>query len=92
MNRPVKLTTISMGDVDDLAIYAGFAIASWQKTEQAVALEKLNIKPTMWKSGPAHYDYSVTIDVWCEEYNAEDMALARLCGLVDLPYRTPIVI
>lgn len=83
MGSPVKIASLSMGDVDDIAIYAGFAIAEWQKSEVAQRLKKLNIEPQVWKSGPTSYDYGIIVDLWCEEYEPEDMAMARLCGLID---------
>ena len=51
MVRPVKLASIKMGDVDDVGVYAGFAIHEWQQSDVAQKLKKLNIEPQMWKSG-----------------------------------------
>lgn len=87
MVRPVKLVSIRMGDVDDVGVYAGFAIHEWQQSEVAQKLKKLNIEPQMWKSGADMQSYGITIDLWCEEYDSEDMALARLTGLLDQPFR-----
>ena len=87
MVRPVKLASIKMGDVDDVGVYAGFAIDKWQQSDAAQKLKKLNIEPQMWKSGADRYSYGITVELWCEEYSPEDMALARLTGLLDQPFR-----
>jgi hypothetical protein len=87
MVRPVKLASIKMGDVDDVGVYAGFAIHEWQQSDVAQKLKKLNIEPQMWKSGADIHSYGITVDLWCEEYDPEDMALARLTGLLDQPFR-----
>lgn len=83
MVAPVKIASLAMGDVDDVAIYAGFAIAEWQKSDVAQRLKKLNIEPHMWKYGPTMYHYGMTVDLWCENYEPEDMAVAKLSGLLD---------
>lgn len=79
-----------MGDVDDIAVYAGFAISEWQKTDAAQRLKRLNIEPQMWKSGADPYTFGIAVDLWCEEYNPEDMAIARLSGLVDQSFNTKL--
>lgn len=89
MVRPVKIATLRMGDVDDVAVYAGFAIHDWQQSAMAQNLKKLNIEPQMWKTGGVDaYTYGIIVELWCEEYAPEDMALARLTGLIDQPFVT----
>jgi hypothetical protein len=54
MVRAVKLASIKMGDVDDVGVYAGFAIHEWQQSDVAQKLKKLNIEPQMWKVVPTY--------------------------------------
>lgn len=90
MVKPVLLASLPMGDVDDVGVYAGFAIAEWEKSEVAQKLEKLNIKPQMWKTSTAPHTFGISVDLWCEEYEPEDMAIARLTGLLNQPFRAKI--
>ncbi len=90
MVRPVKLASLKMGDVDDVGVYAGFAIAEWEKSDTAKRLKKLNIEPQMWKSGADANTFGIVVDLWCEDYDPEDMAIARLTGLVDQPFTAKV--
>jgi hypothetical protein len=92
MVKPVKVASLRIGDVEDVGIYAGFAIAEWEKTETSQALKRLNVAPTVWRSGGDPVSYGVVIDLWCEEYDPEDMAMARLCGLINEDRRVNIKI
>lgn len=79
--KPVLVASIPIGDPDDPVIYAGFAIAAWEKTPEAARLKEYRMSPTMWKLGMTVQ--CQTVDLWCEKYTAEDLALARLSGVLD---------
>lgn len=81
--KPVLVDRISIGDPEDPVIYAGFAIAAWEKSARAVQLKESGLEPTMWKLGRNPAQFSQTVDLWCEEYDPEDLALARLSGILD---------
>lgn len=75
------MASIAIGDPDDPVIYAGFAIAAWEKTAEAARLREYRMSPTMWKLGMSLQ--SQTVDLWCETYDAEDLAMARLAGILE---------
>jgi len=80
--KSVLLARIPIGDPDDPVVYAGFAIHEWQQGEQAQQLLKYNLAPTMWKIGIDPSQFSQTVDLWCESYDPDDLALARLSGIL----------
>lgn len=80
--KPVLVDRIPIGDPEDPVVYAGFAIAAWEKTVKAIQLKESGLEPTMWKIGLAQNQFSQTVDLWCEEYQKEDLILAQLAGLI----------
>lgn len=82
MTTPIRVATIRLSDVDDVAVYAGFAISEWEKTELAQGLKKYNVYPTLWRSRADPNSFGISIDLICEEYAPEDLALAQLAGFV----------
>lgn len=84
----VVLAIMKMGDVEDVELYSHMAILSWQSSQQANDLALLNIHynghtveriydPQDYFL-PAHY-----IKIWTNEYNDEDLIIARIQGLLN---------
>ena len=76
----MKVGSLDIGDPDDPVIYAGIAIGDWQRTDEARRLTEAGLAPTLWRLGVN--GYSQTVELWCEEYDPEDLAIARLSGLI----------
>jgi hypothetical protein len=84
----VVLVTIKMGDVEDVEQKSRMAILSWQSSQQARDLAVLNIHynghsveriyDTTDYFLPAHF-----IKLWANEYNDEDLFIARINGLLN---------
>jgi len=90
----VLLAKIKMGDVDDVEIYGRMAIMSWQDSQQANDLAKLNIyysRHTVERIYAveenifAHY----CVYIWTNEYNDEDLFTAKIMGLLGQYYKKP---
>lgn len=82
--KPVLVASIAIGDPEDPVVYAGFAIAAWEKTPEAKRLQEHRMSPTMWNLGKDTHSYSQTVDLWCETYDPEDLAMAKLSGVLDI--------
>lgn len=81
--KPICVGRIPIGDVDDPEIFAGFAIADWEKTKKSKKLKEYRMYPTVWKIGLVNmHHHGYTVDLWCEEYQDEDLMLAQLAGLI----------
>lgn len=81
--KPVLVARLSLGDVDDPVVFAGFIISEWEKTARARALKDHNLNPTMWRLGAFDPSFlSQNLELWCEDYDPEDVVLARLAGLI----------
>jgi hypothetical protein len=81
--KSIRVARLRIGDVEDPVIYAGFAIAAWEKTDQARTLKEFRMSPTMWNLGLDSSTMGHTVDLWCETYEPEDLAMARLSGVLD---------
>lgn len=80
--RSVRVARIPIGDVEDPVIYAGMAIHEWEKGQMHDRLKEYRMAPTMWKLGLSANHYGYTVDLWCEDYQEEDLILAQLAGLI----------
>jgi hypothetical protein len=79
--KRVLLTTLPLGDPDDVEIYAGAAIWDWMQKPEFKRLAAYNIasENMFWTKGPM-LSYSVTVDVWTE-VDDETAVLLKLSGL-----------
>ena len=89
----VLLAKIRMGDVEDAEVYGRVAVMSWQDSQQAKDLAKLNIHYNVHTverifAVEEHISSSYFVYIWANEYNDEDLFTAKIMGLLG-QYKNP---
>lgn len=80
--KRVLLTTLPLGDPDDVEIYAAAAVWDWtQRPDGKQVVEQFGITTDKmyWTHG-AMLSYSITVDIWAD-VDEEIEILLRLSGL-----------
>lgn len=81
--KRVLLTTLPLGDPDDVEIYAAAAVYDWtQRPDGRQVVEQFGITTDKmyWTNG-VMLSYSITIDIWAD-VEEETEVLLRLSGLL----------
>lgn len=80
--KRVLLTTLPLGDPDDVSIYAAAAVYDWtQRPDGKQVVEQFGITTDKmyWTNGTM-LSYSITVDIWAD-VDEEVEILLRLSGL-----------
>lgn len=76
------LAQMMIGDADDTGIFAEAVVDEWLQGEQAQGLKQLNILPTRRTCNADPVYYGWRLQIWCDNYDPDDLTLARLAGLL----------
>ncbi len=81
--KRVLLKTLSLGDVDDVEIYAGAAIWEWMQQPEFKMISAFNIKPEQmfWTQAISRNRDGFTVSVWTDVEDETEILL-KLSGLV----------
>ncbi len=85
--RRIRLANLSLGDPDDIEIYAAAAVWEWtQQPNGKRVVEQFGITTDQmyWTNGPIRQDsYTITVDIWTDVDKETEMLL-KLSGLLPI--------
>jgi hypothetical protein len=83
--RRIRLANLSLGDPDDIEIFAGAAVWNWTQTDNGRRIvEQFDITTDKmyWTRGTFRQDsYSITVDIWAD-IDKETEVLMKLSGFL----------